>query len=284
MASTSFPNHFFGKSATETRLFTSTLLFGVCASWMFIGFMIVQAFTYTRHYRKDSKFLKSIIYFVILLQLVEAGLESYEVYIVDSAGWGNPIAYLNLFVITVEDIQPMFASLTGFVVQCFFTWRIWVFSVAYILHPKVRILTRIVCAAIALVSALALIAGFTLGLSSVTMPALPRWFGTALSLWIISSAVADIMITICMMSLVRSRELYTSVLTFVILASPRQSKFILWGNSRSAFPPYPGDIADRPSDICLGSSSPPVLLQTYRCDLWTSLVYSRKIICHFALS
>jgi len=118
MASTNFSNHFLGLTVTQTRLFTSATLFGTCGSWMFLSFMVVQAFTYFRHYNNDPKFLKSIVYVVIMLQLVQTALESYEAYVFDSLGWGDPTIVFNLSAAIADDLRPIFESLTAFIVQC----------------------------------------------------------------------------------------------------------------------------------------------------------------------
>jgi len=203
MTSANFSNQLMGYTLTDTRLLTSTYLFGTCTSWMLLSFVIVQAFTYFRYYKNDSKLLKSIVYVVIFLQLAQTALESYEAYVIDSAGWGYPAIILNLSSIIAEDLQSVLEPLTTFIVQCFFTWRIWMFCMALtsILHSKIRLFARLVCAFIALISALSLGAALAIGITSITADEFPWWFNTVIVLWNASSAVADITITICMMAL-----------------------------------------------------------------------------------
>jgi len=201
MTSTNFANHFKGYPVTATRFITSSRLFGTCASWMFSSFIIVQAFTYLRHYKKDSKFLKAIVYVVILLQLVQTGLESYEAYATDSVGWGDPEIIFNLSIAIADDLLPILISLTAFIIQYFFIWRIWTFSTTFTLRST-RILFKLVCAIIALVSALSLAAGLTGAIVSLSADAqLPKWLKMIVVLWNASSAATDITITICMMGL-----------------------------------------------------------------------------------
>jgi len=115
--------------------------------------MIVQACTYFNHSGRDSKFLKAIVITIILLQVVETATESFAAYYNDAAGWGDPVKIVtNTSYQIANNLQPFFAATTGFIVQCFFTWRIWSFVMASILHLNVRMLIRFVCAFIALVS------------------------------------------------------------------------------------------------------------------------------------
>jgi len=194
-------NHIAGYSVTQTRFITGTDLFGTCAAWMFIGFIFVQAFTYFRHFKKDSKFLKAIVYIAILLQILETGTESYEAYAINSAGWGDPEIFYNLTVGILGGLQPICVTFTAFIVQCFFIWRIRMFSASSILHTKIRMFLRFVCATLVLVSALSLGAGLTIGFQALTSEDVPRWYDVMISLWFGSSAVVDITITVCMMAL-----------------------------------------------------------------------------------
>lgn len=60
---------------------------------------------------------------------------------------------------------------------------------------------KLSCVVIALVSALSLGTGLTLGISGYVLLDFPRWFKPILDLWFASSAAADIAITIFMMAL-----------------------------------------------------------------------------------
>jgi len=64
-----------------------------------------------------------------------------------------------------------------------------------------KMFARLVCAAIALVSALSLGSGFTVGITPVATDSPPRWYSLVIVLWTASSAAADIIITTCMMTL-----------------------------------------------------------------------------------
>lgn len=75
------------------------------------------------------------------------------------------------------------------------------FTLAFILHPKVRIFTMLLCAILALVSMLSLGTGLTLVVGCLTLDTPPQWILNVISLWNVSSAVADITITISMMAL-----------------------------------------------------------------------------------
>jgi len=200
--SSQFSNHIDGLSVRDSRFLTSTYLFGTCASWMFVSFIIIQAFTYFRYYyKKDSKFLRSIVCLVILLQFLETGTRSYEAYASVSLGWGNPFTIHRHSVVIADDMGPIFVSLTSFIVQYFFIWRIWTLSKSFIMEPIAKWIFKFVCVITALGSFLLLAAAFTLSLTDLIVTTAAWWERTALVIWNISSAAVDVLITTCMMAL-----------------------------------------------------------------------------------
>jgi len=201
MDSTNFSNHLEGYSVRDTRFLTSTDLFGTCASWMFLSFIVVQAFTYFRHFKKDSNFLKAIVYSVILFQLLQTGTSSYAAYVLDSAGWGDPNTIFDYSLSVSVDLQPLFNSLTAFIVQCFFIWRIWTFSMSFLYDFYIRIFVRLVCAFITLVVLLSLGSTLSAVVSTLTTAPFPWWIRVVIVLFNISSCIADVTITISMIAM-----------------------------------------------------------------------------------
>jgi len=201
MASTNITNYISDFTVSETRFITGSKLIGACASWMFLAFMIVQTFIYFQNYKNDSKFLKSTVCFVVLLQIAQTGTESYNSFAIDSLGWGDPEKYYDDTITLADDLQPLFESLTGFIVQCFLIWRIWAFSMAYIQHPKVRMFIRLVCVFVAFICGFSLSAGIIVTTQSLIGGDIPVWYTGIVVSWNVSSAATDITITACMMAL-----------------------------------------------------------------------------------
>ncbi|KAF9066074.1 hypothetical protein BDP27DRAFT_1404557 [Rhodocollybia butyracea] len=95
----------------------------VSALW---GISCMQIFTYFIHYPKDKtvfKILVVVLWSMLTVQLFSIIQPEYFVLI---ASWGNPAA---LFVDQKENsVEALMTALTALVAQCFFTYRLYIFS------------------------------------------------------------------------------------------------------------------------------------------------------------
>ncbi|KAF9066075.1 hypothetical protein BDP27DRAFT_1449926 [Rhodocollybia butyracea] len=104
----------------------------VSALW---GILCIQIFTYFIHYPKDKtifKVLVVILWFMLTIQLVCVIQPDYYLLI---TSWGNPSA---LLAVTKETaFQALITSLSALIAQCFFTYRLYVFSSRRLLFPVI---------------------------------------------------------------------------------------------------------------------------------------------------
>jgi len=138
----------------------------------------------------------------VIAQTAVEGFVSYGFLV---AGWGVPLQVLaepSHALAVLTDLQPLFDAIPAIVVQFFFTWRIWTFGMA-ICGRRVKLLVAFVCLFIALTSILAFAAALILivvFLHSITTPSGQALSQIAITIWTVSTAVADVTITVCMMA------------------------------------------------------------------------------------
>jgi len=188
----------------KTKLVFATNLFGTNASWMLLAFILTETYTYYQHSKTDRQLLKLMVYGTVCLQIAETALDSLVTYRFVVRDSGDPGALFDGVASVVSDTQPVLDAISGFVVQCFFTRRIWVF-VAAVSGPRVKLFTKFVCAFIVLmgIGSLGSVLTFFIGEFSDASGGtdFPEWIVDMLVVWTISGAVADVTITVCMMSI-----------------------------------------------------------------------------------
>ena len=55
-----------------------------------------------------------LVYIVIFLQISQTAFESYDAYVIDSVGWGNPDIIFNVPSAIAEDLQLVFESISEY--------------------------------------------------------------------------------------------------------------------------------------------------------------------------
>ncbi|KAF8231629.1 hypothetical protein L208DRAFT_1459197 [Tricholoma matsutake] len=149
---------------------TAPLLIGALLNYAFYGILCVQVFVYKVSFHKDKIWIKALVFGIFILETLQVCLGGADIYYWFGSGFGN-IYHLGSPYVSPFD-TPMIGSLTAFIVQIFFCYRIWILQKN--LWP--------LCLLIGAISAVQLYGGMASGV----------W------LWFIGSAITDVLITVTM--------------------------------------------------------------------------------------
>ncbi|KAI9451313.1 hypothetical protein BJY52DRAFT_120814 [Lactarius psammicola] len=181
------------------------LLFGPLFNCALYGVLCVQIYVYSYNFPKDKRSVKFLAYFVFVLETVQTALTGADIYywFVDGFGDVERLAHSHFSPID----SPIMTAVISPIVQEYFCYRIWTLN---------RRLSWI-CWIITVVTVTQSIAGMWAGIKSLTVSGylITR---TALFLWSIPSALADILIAVAMTLLLRraSRNFSSPVLFRVV--------------------------------------------------------------------
>jgi len=190
-----------GTTKLQTTFLTSTYFFGACASWALLTVVAFQIHTYHTSPKNDSIYFRALVYALFCLHMAETGLLTYGTYITDAENWGNPEVILMIKAEIAEDIQPFLIGISACVVQTFFTWRIWKFSMA-VGSSTVKAITRLLCGLITLAGIGALGSSFALVVVTFHFQGLlPKWIADLVAVWSVTSVTADTIISVCLISM-----------------------------------------------------------------------------------
>ncbi|KAJ6548566.1 hypothetical protein B0H19DRAFT_997104, partial [Mycena capillaripes] len=101
-------------------------LIGLIFNWGLLGVLTTQVYIYHVNFSKDKWTLKTLVYFIYVLDWVQTCSATYDCFQWFVYGWGSvPLLYLRY---TGFLNVPLLGSLVGAIVQIFYGWRIWLFS------------------------------------------------------------------------------------------------------------------------------------------------------------
>ncbi|KAH9987450.1 hypothetical protein BJV74DRAFT_841722 [Russula compacta] len=198
---------------------TAPILFGPMINWALYGVLCVQLYVYGYNFPDDRRALKFLVYFVFLLETAQTALTGADVYYWFMAGFGD-LEGLKKSKFSPIDIPTMDAFIS-LIVQVFFCFRIWLLS------QRIWWLCLVI-AILAVAQAVgALWGGFksaALGKYALIQP--------SLCLWLITSAVMDILIAVAMTCLLRQGRGNENRITSYVL--PRIVRLTIETNTLTA--------------------------------------------------
>ncbi|KAN0107048.1 hypothetical protein V8E52_010556 [Russula decolorans] len=171
---------------------TAPILFGPMINWALYGVLCVQTYVYSYNFLDDRRLLKTLVYFIFLLETVQTALTGADVYYWFIVGFGD-LEGLKKSRFSPIDV-PIMDAFISLIVQVFFCYRIWTLSKRLWWLCIVVVVLSIAQATGALWGGLKSAA---LGKYAVIKP--------SLYLWLITSAVVDILIAVTMTFLLRQR-------------------------------------------------------------------------------
>ncbi|KAK7436210.1 hypothetical protein VKT23_019287 [Stygiomarasmius scandens] len=167
---------------------TGPQLFGFLFNYGLLGALVVQTYHYHLEYPEDRKLLKTIVYTLLFLEVVQSILMSYDAYKIFGEGYGDwealDINHTDWFTVCI------LGSIVAGIVQFFYAHRLWLFSKSIIAGGIVSIL--------ALTQIIAGIAQGIFGKIVGNFSELQKRSPIALGIWIGSSALCDIIIAVTM--------------------------------------------------------------------------------------
>jgi hypothetical protein len=169
---------------------TAPILFGPMFNWALYGVLCVQIYVYSYNFSDDRKAIKFLAYSVFLIETVQTALTGGDIYYWFIAGFGDLERLKNSRFSAID--SPTIDAFISLIVQGFFCYRIWT------LNKRMWwlcVIIAILSVAQAIGAAWGGIKSATLGRYAVIKP--------ALYLWLITSAVVDILIAIAMTLLLR---------------------------------------------------------------------------------
>jgi len=149
------------------------------------GVLCVQIYVYSYNFPIDRRTIKFLAYFVFILETVQTALTGADVYYWFVAGFGN-VDRLNKAHLGPIDV-PIINAVTSLIVQGYFCYRIWV------LNKR----SSWVCWIIAVAAVTQSAAGMWSSVNALKYGKI-EVAKTAIYLWSISSALADILIAMAM--------------------------------------------------------------------------------------
>jgi len=169
---------------------TAPILFGPMINWALYGALCVQTYVYSYNFPGDKWYFKALAYSVFIMETVQTALTGADVYIWFMAGFGD-LERLRKSNFSPID-SPTIDGVISLIIQGFFAYRIWTLNKRAL---WLSLLIIVLAIAQAVGAAWGGIKAMTLGTYSVVKP--------AQYLWLITSAVADVLIAVVMTFLLR---------------------------------------------------------------------------------
>jgi len=102
------------------------IVIGVMFSIGLIGILTAQVWRYYNNFPKDPKYLKLIVAYVWLVEILRSSFSVHGVYYYLVLEWGNPLALSNL--VWSSQITLLMSPLIEVVVRFYFAYRVWIIS------------------------------------------------------------------------------------------------------------------------------------------------------------
>ncbi|KAH9058263.1 hypothetical protein EDB87DRAFT_1743025 [Lactarius vividus] len=179
------------------------LLFGPLSNWALYGVLCVQIYVYSYNFPNDGRLLKCLAYFVFVLETAQTALTGADIYYWFVDGFGDAERFAHSHFSPID--SPIMTAVISLIVQGYFCFRIWT------LNRRSSWLCWIIAAAAVTQS----IAGMWAGIKSLMIKGY-LVTKTALFLWSIPSALADILIAVAMTLLLR-RASNSNFSSFVLI-------------------------------------------------------------------
>ncbi|KAI0253504.1 hypothetical protein BJV78DRAFT_181488 [Lactifluus subvellereus] len=168
---------------------TAPILFGPLFNWALYGVLCVQTYVYSYNFPDDRRPLKLLVCFVFLLETAQTTLTGADVYYWFMAGFGDLKSIENLRFFHID--IPILGAIISLIVQEFFCYRIWVLNKRLLWFCVVVAVLSVAQASGALWSSLK-------GKFEVIK--------LAVYLWFIAGVLADVLIAMAMIYLLRQRR------------------------------------------------------------------------------
>ncbi|KAJ7654751.1 hypothetical protein B0H17DRAFT_1186154 [Mycena rosella] len=172
-------------------LLTGPILAGTQFNWALLGTLTLQVYIFHVSFPKERAWLKALVYTIFVLDVAQTAIASHFAYALLVNGWGDPTALTHLPWSSAA--VPIFTGLISAAVQIFFAWRIYALKgenpFALAISVLIVMLALMQCFSAIISDALFSV---TTELSEITK------LMAGVKVWLIGSAVCDIVITFTM--------------------------------------------------------------------------------------
>ncbi|KAF8151239.1 hypothetical protein K438DRAFT_1943513 [Mycena galopus ATCC 62051] len=200
----------------DISVVTGPMLLGHLFNYALLGCAAIQLYVYVLAFPHDKVVVKALVYSVFFLDLLQTAFATHYAWYVLAGGWGDELALLSS-PWTLATLAPL-TALVAFLVQLFYSWRIWVIS-----NGQKRFIP--ILAIIGLTATGSCIAGWYAGirlpnlgsgpLAQVNFKRSIKTFNLdpAVTTWLAGAMACDILITITLVVLLTLRRNEALVVT-----------------------------------------------------------------------
>ncbi|KAJ7828711.1 hypothetical protein B0H13DRAFT_2373056 [Mycena leptocephala] len=180
----------------DIALITGPTMLGICLNWGFMGLTTVQVYFYHTTFPSDTRTLKSLVYGLFVLDILQTVMVTADAFHWFVYGFGN-MDRLNDTFLNSWDV-PLLDAVISLVVQGFYCWRIHVLRKSLFLPILIAMISVTQCVA-GIVTA---VKAHQLGkLSLISTEVVEQ------TIWLVGSAVADLTIAVVLSwTLLRARN------------------------------------------------------------------------------
>ncbi|KAH9929272.1 uncharacterized protein B0H18DRAFT_863736, partial [Fomitopsis serialis] len=157
-------------------------------NWFFFGVLSVQMYMYHQAKYKDNTFIRSVVWFMYLFEVLQTVLLTHDVFHQLAVSFGNMTGLLKPYLVGFE--LPIQSAIIASITQCFYAWRIYILSSSKYLPIVIVALSLLQCGG----GIAEGVACFVYQTTSATIP----FEAKAVAVWIAGSAACDITITVIM--------------------------------------------------------------------------------------
>ncbi|KAJ7184633.1 hypothetical protein C8R46DRAFT_1208816 [Mycena filopes] len=177
---------------------------GNAFNWLLMGTLMMQVYTYWRHYALDKRIIKALVYTIFVMELVQTAFATHESWWYAIQNWGN-VASLQTAPWTTL-VRPIMCGIISTMVQLLYAFRIWSLNRTVVFRVLVAfIVTLALMQGIAAIAASGLLVNE--GLSQPTLLRLHPVF----VLWLVGSFVTDLVIAGSMLWILQASKTQTFI-------------------------------------------------------------------------
>ncbi|KAJ7749424.1 hypothetical protein B0H16DRAFT_874162 [Mycena metata] len=177
---------------SQYTLFTGPILVGTQFNWLLLGILSLQVYNFHLSFPNERKAIKILVYTIFALDVAQTAISSHFAFETLVLHWGDPNILLQLPWSSAAG--PFFTATTSATVQIFFAWRI------YALKGQNRLAVGIsgFIVVLALMQSLCAIITDAKFTATTDLAEINRLI-IGVKVWLIGSAVCDLVITFSML-------------------------------------------------------------------------------------
>ncbi|KAJ6511774.1 hypothetical protein DFH09DRAFT_1333554 [Mycena vulgaris] len=180
----------------DISMITGPTMVGICLNWGFMGVLTAQLYFYHENFGDDRPALKSLVYGVAILDIIQTVMVTADAFHWFVYGFGN-METLDQTFLNSWDV-PLLDSVISLVVQAFYCWRIYFLRKGFVIPGLILLVSLAQCGA----GIATAVKAHELGRLSLISTEV-----VAQTIWLVGGAVADVAIAVVLSwALLRERS------------------------------------------------------------------------------